>query len=221
MSGVPELTSGSEVWVAIHNHRPEPLRLHTGQTVSTFEIITLADSPPAASPGIPLTCPAAAAKSPLPRVQRHHQPGRGRLGLHSAAPAHHRHRGTSTSPAISSPKPGRTQRRNGTGTADAVKRRYPPLQQSLGLTSCYGEEKGRQPPVLCGLQAAQRGHYQGRSPHSTHRRSPRRSTRCSLVHHPRLEERILAGALPGAGQGEDGLPHQQWPITVRPRYNAI
>ena len=30
VSGVPALTSGSEVWVAIHNHRPEPLRLHTG-----------------------------------------------------------------------------------------------------------------------------------------------------------------------------------------------
>ena len=46
VSGVPALTSGSEVWVAIHNHRPEPLRLHTGQTAGTFEIVTLADSPP-------------------------------------------------------------------------------------------------------------------------------------------------------------------------------
>ena len=31
VSGVPALTSGSEVWVAIHNHSPEPLCLHTGQ----------------------------------------------------------------------------------------------------------------------------------------------------------------------------------------------
>ena len=46
VSGVPALTSGSEVWVAIHNHRPEPLRLHTGQTVGTLEIVALADSPP-------------------------------------------------------------------------------------------------------------------------------------------------------------------------------
>ena len=30
VSRVPALTSGSEVLVAIHNHRPEPLRLHTG-----------------------------------------------------------------------------------------------------------------------------------------------------------------------------------------------
>ena len=52
--------------------------------------------------------PAATAKSPLPRVQRHHQPERKRLGLHSTALAHHRYRGTSTPPAISSPKRGRT-----------------------------------------------------------------------------------------------------------------
>ena len=46
VSGVPMLTSGSEVWVAIHNHRPGPLRLHTGQTVGTLEIVTISDSPP-------------------------------------------------------------------------------------------------------------------------------------------------------------------------------
>ena len=46
VSGVAALTSASEVWVAIHNHRPEPLRLHTGQAVDTLEIVTLADSPP-------------------------------------------------------------------------------------------------------------------------------------------------------------------------------
>ena len=46
VSGVPALTSGSEVWAAIHNHRPEPLRLHTGQAVGTLEIVALADSPP-------------------------------------------------------------------------------------------------------------------------------------------------------------------------------
>ena len=46
VSGVPALTSGSEVWVTIHNHRPKPLRLHTGQTVGTLEIFALADSSP-------------------------------------------------------------------------------------------------------------------------------------------------------------------------------
>ena len=43
---MPALTSGSEVWVEIHNRRSEPLRLHTGQTVDPLEIVTVADSPP-------------------------------------------------------------------------------------------------------------------------------------------------------------------------------
>ena len=46
VSGVPALTSGSEVQVAIHNHRPKPLRLHTGQTVGTLEVVAIADAPP-------------------------------------------------------------------------------------------------------------------------------------------------------------------------------
>ena len=53
VSGVPALTSGSEVWVIIHNHCPEPLRLHTRQTVGTLEIVAIADSlppPPTSSP---------------------------------------------------------------------------------------------------------------------------------------------------------------------------
>ena len=45
VSGVPALTSESEVWVTIHNHRPEPLRLHTGQTVGTLEVVAIADAP--------------------------------------------------------------------------------------------------------------------------------------------------------------------------------
>ena len=65
VSGVPALTSGSEVWVAIHNHRPEPLRLHTGQTVGTFEIVTLADSPPP---------PPAASQNRQPPVPEHLSP---------------------------------------------------------------------------------------------------------------------------------------------------
>ena len=61
VSEVPALTSGSKVWVAIHNHRPEPLRLHTGKTVGTLEIVAIADSPPppaASSPHCPPPVPA-------------------------------------------------------------------------------------------------------------------------------------------------------------------
>ena len=60
VSGVPAPTSGSEVWVAIHNHRPEPLRLHTGQTVGTLEIVAIADSPP------PPTAPSPHRPPPVP-----------------------------------------------------------------------------------------------------------------------------------------------------------
>ena len=46
VSGVPALTSGTEVWVALHNHRPEPLRLRAGQSVGSLEIVALADAAP-------------------------------------------------------------------------------------------------------------------------------------------------------------------------------
>ena len=51
MTRVPALSSGSKVWIAIHNHRPEPLRLHSGQNVGTLEVVAVADSqpPPATS----------------------------------------------------------------------------------------------------------------------------------------------------------------------------
>ena len=51
VTGVLALSSGSEVWIAIHNHRPEPLRLHSGQNVGTLDVVAVADSqPPAATP---------------------------------------------------------------------------------------------------------------------------------------------------------------------------
>ena len=30
LTGIPALSSGSELWIAIHNHRSEPLQLHSG-----------------------------------------------------------------------------------------------------------------------------------------------------------------------------------------------
>ena len=44
VSGVPALTSGTEVWVALHNHRPEPLRLHAGHDVGTLKVVALANN---------------------------------------------------------------------------------------------------------------------------------------------------------------------------------
>ena len=50
VTGIPALSSGPELWIAIHNHRPEPLQLHSGQTIGVLEVVTLADSPTTVSP---------------------------------------------------------------------------------------------------------------------------------------------------------------------------
>ena len=49
MTGIPALSSGPELWIAIHNHRHEPLQLHSGQSIGVLEGVTLADTPPTAS----------------------------------------------------------------------------------------------------------------------------------------------------------------------------
>ena len=49
MTGIPALSSGPELWIAVHNHRPEPLQLHSGQNIGVLEVVTLAESPAATS----------------------------------------------------------------------------------------------------------------------------------------------------------------------------
>ena len=61
VTGIPALSSGPELWVAIHNHRPEPLRLHSGQNIDVLEVVTIADSPPTASQ------PGPAPQPPMPQ----------------------------------------------------------------------------------------------------------------------------------------------------------
>ena len=54
VTGIPALSSGPELWITIHNHRPEPLQLHSGHNIGILEMLTLADAPPTASqPGPP------------------------------------------------------------------------------------------------------------------------------------------------------------------------
>ena len=50
MTGIPALSSGPELWITIHNHRPEPLQLHSGQNIGVLEVVTLADTPATTSP---------------------------------------------------------------------------------------------------------------------------------------------------------------------------
>ena len=45
VTGIPALSSGPELWYAVHNHRPEPLQLHAGQSIGVLEVVQLAEDP--------------------------------------------------------------------------------------------------------------------------------------------------------------------------------
>ena len=50
VTGIPALSSGPELWYAVHNHRPEPLQLHVGRSIGVLEVVHLAEAPATASP---------------------------------------------------------------------------------------------------------------------------------------------------------------------------
>ena len=193
VSGVPALASGSEVWVVIHNHCPEPLRLHTGQSMGTLEVVSIAHSPPppaASSPHCPPPVPARLSPTQQQQLKALFQEfsdiisqGEDELGCTSLLQHTIETEGTPAPPAISPPKPRCSSRRDGPGPADAVQRCHPSFQQPLGLTGRHGKEKRRQPEVLCGLQATQGGDGEGRASYSSLRRPPRHTTWGPLVLH--------------------------------------
>ena len=64
VTGIPALSSGPELWYAIHNHRPEPLQLHAGQSIGVLEVVHLAEAPTSAPPSsMP---PTSSCQPPLP-----------------------------------------------------------------------------------------------------------------------------------------------------------
>ena len=74
MTGIPVFSSGPELWIAVHNHRPEPLQLHSGQTIGVLEVVTLADSrtttsPASSRPQTPCHPPLPERLSPLQQQQ--------------------------------------------------------------------------------------------------------------------------------------------------------
>ena len=73
MTGIPALSSGPELWFAVHNHRPEPLQLHAGQNIGVLEVVTLAEAPASASasshPSKPCQPPLPERLSPLQQQQ--------------------------------------------------------------------------------------------------------------------------------------------------------
>ena len=50
VTGIPALSNGPELWYAVHNHRPETLQLHAGQSISVLEVVHLTEAPASASP---------------------------------------------------------------------------------------------------------------------------------------------------------------------------
>ena len=50
VTAIPALSSGPELWYAVHNHRLEPLQLHAGQSIGVLEVVHLAEAPATASP---------------------------------------------------------------------------------------------------------------------------------------------------------------------------
>ena len=71
VTGVPALSSGSKLWIAIHNHRPEPLCLHSGQSIGILEVVTIADAPSSTSkPGLVHQPPILEHLSPLQQQQQ-------------------------------------------------------------------------------------------------------------------------------------------------------
>ena len=70
VTGVPALSSSSELWIAVHNHRPEPLRLHSGQNIGVLEVVTVANAPSSTSkPGPVHQPPVPEHLSPLQQQQ--------------------------------------------------------------------------------------------------------------------------------------------------------
>ena len=70
VTGIPALSSGPELWIAIHNHQPEPLQLPSGQNIGVLEVVTLAYAPSTASqPGPPSRPPLPERLSPLQQQQ--------------------------------------------------------------------------------------------------------------------------------------------------------
>ena len=49
VTGIPALSSGLELWIAVHNHQLESLQLHSGQNIGVLEEVTLAETLASAS----------------------------------------------------------------------------------------------------------------------------------------------------------------------------
>ena len=177
VTGIPALSSGPELWIAVHNHRSEPLQLHSGQNIGVLKVVTLIDSPPTASPASsrpnpPRLPPLPEHLSPLQQQQLNElfcefnnvfSQGEDDLGstllLEHAIETH----GPPAPPALSPAEPRSSTGGDGAGPTNFDQQRHPPLKQPMGFPSSDGTEKRRWLALLRGLPPAQRSYRQGRS----------------------------------------------------------
>ena len=148
VTGVPALSSGSEIWIAIHNHHPEPLRLHSGQNIGVLEVVTVADTPSSISkPGPMRQPPVPEHLYPLQQQQLNglfkefsdvFSPGEDDLGWST------RSRPTGLrSASLIADKTQLLGGRDGAGPAKDGQRHHPALQQPLGVAGSNAKEKRR------------------------------------------------------------------------------
>ena len=139
----------------MHNHRPEPLQLHAGQSIGVLEVVHLAEAPASAPPSS--THPTPPCQPPLPEnlsplqqqqlnelfkeFQDVFSQGDDDLGntplLEHGIETH--------GPPLRQPyrrqNPAVRREEMTPGAADAVQQRHSTLEQPMGLSSGYGEEE--------------------------------------------------------------------------------
>ena len=208
VTGVPTLSSDSEVWIAVHNHCPEPLWLHSGQNIGVLEVVTIADAKSLPTrPGTVRQPPIPEHLSPLQQQQlsSHFKEfsdvlSQGEDGLGCTPLLEHTIE--TQGPPLRQPY----RRQN-----SAVRREVmAQVQQMLArdvirpsnspwASPVVMVKKRRQPTLLRWLPSAKRSHRQRRTSPAPDWRPPRRITWGSLVFHSGFKEWILASPYHGVG----------------------
>ena len=187
----------------MHNHRPEPLQLHSGQNIGVLEVVTLADSPPTASQPGPPRRPSLPERLSLLQQQQLNalfqefsdvfSQGEDDLGSTPLL----QHTIETHGPPLRQPY----RRQN-----PAVRREeMAQVQQMLVSNVIRPSNSPWASPVvmvrkkdgslrLCRFSTIEHNYRQRRPPITQDRQPPRRSPWGSMVLHPRPQERVLAGA---------------------------
>ena len=192
MTEIPALSSGPKLWIAIHNHRPEPLRLHSGKNIGVLEVVTVANTPPSTSQPGPLHQPPVPEHLSLLQQQQLNDlfkefsdvfsQGEDDLGC-TPLPEHTiethgpplRQPYRRQNPAVRREEMAQVQKML---ASDVIR---PSNSLWASPVVMVRKKKRRWPALLCRFSAAQRGYRQRRTPITQDRRPPRRSSQSLVV----------------------------------------